>query len=64
MPVTVASVATCGSFLFWDPSTKPEIAVSTGSLDAPTGVRLQSHIFTASKGDYYAISDGLPQNPE
>jgi len=55
---------TCGSFLFWDPATKPEIAVATGSLEAPTGVRLAGHIFTANKGDYYEISDGLPQNPQ
>ena len=54
--------ATCGSFLFWDPVRHPEvIAVAMGALDKPTGVRLHKHIFTADKGDYYDIADGLPQ---
>lgn len=54
--------AICGSFLFWDPLTRDEIAVAMGSLDAPTNGRLESHIFVAFKGDYYDIADGLPQN--
>ena len=54
--------AVCGSFLFWDPVRHPEvIAVAMGALDKPTGVRLHKHIFTADKGDYYEIGDGLPQ---
>lgn len=53
---------TCGSFLFWDPSASGKIAVAMGALDAPTGGRLDKHIFVASKRDYYEISDGLPQN--
>jgi hypothetical protein len=55
----------CGSALFWQPDQHPEhshiISISAGSLDAPTGVRLQKHIFVADKGDYYEIADGLPQ---
>jgi hypothetical protein len=35
-----------------------------GAFDAPTGTRLERHIFTADKGDYYDIADGLPQNPQ
>ena len=35
-----------------------------GCLDRPTGLREQLHIFTAHKGDYYDIADGLPQWPE
>ena len=34
-----------------------------GAFDAPTGTRLGEHIFTADKGDYYEIGDGLPQEP-
>ena len=30
----------------------------------PTGTQLDIHIFTADKGDYYEIADGLPQNPQ
>ena len=55
--------ATCGSFLFWDPPGRASIAVAMGAFDAPTGTALHMHIFVADKGDYYAISDGLPQNP-
>jgi hypothetical protein len=32
-----------------------------GTLDSPTGLRAEKHIFTADKGDYYEIADGLPQ---
>lgn len=53
----------CGSTLFWDSSERPYIAVAAGSLDAPTGIRLTAHIFTDDKGDYYGITDGLPQYP-
>ncbi len=55
--------AKCGSSLFWDPIFKDTIAVATGALDNPSGTRLSLHIFTADKGDYYDIGDGLPQNP-
>ena len=53
---------TCGSFLFWDPLAGDKTAVAMGAFDAPTGTRLALHIFTAEKGDYYDIMDGLPQN--
>ncbi len=50
----------CGSPLFW---VSPEYGtgVMAGSLDKPTGARLTKHIFVADKGDYYDITDGLPQ---
>jgi hypothetical protein len=35
-----------------------------GAFDAPTGTRLEKHIFVADKGDYYDIGDGLPQNAQ
>lgn len=53
--------ATCGSALFWKPVHRPWIAIAMGAFDAPTGTRLGKHIFTADKGDYYDIADGLPQ---
>ncbi len=55
---------TCGSQLFWDPVHHDKIAIAMGAFDAPTGTRLGKHIFTADKGDYYAIADGLPQNAQ
>ena len=54
---------TCGSSLFWRPLHHPRIAVSAGALDQPTGLRTLMHIFCANKGDFYEISDGLPQYP-
>ena len=53
---------TCGSFLFWKDSRDPHISFSLGSLENPTGVTLARHIFTADRGDYYTISDDLPQS--
>lgn len=55
--------AICGSTLFWDPDQGDHdfIAVAMGALETPTGTRLAKHIFVADKGDYYEITDGLPQ---
>ena len=35
-----------------------------GLFDGQTGAKLTHHIFTADKGDYYEITDGLPQNSQ
>jgi len=51
----------CGSFLFWKAHDEEATSFSLGSLDAPTGLALKKHIFTADKGDYYEITDGVPQ---
>lgn len=51
----------CGSFLFWDALEEDTISFSLGSIANPTGLTLEKHIFTADKGDYYEIADGLPQ---
>lgn len=52
----------CGSWLFWEPVSKDWTSVALGAIDGATGVKLERHIFVASKGDYYDIADGLPQN--
>jgi hypothetical protein len=52
---------TCGSFLLWDVPGRSRLAIAMGAFDAPTGTRIEKHIFTAYKGDYYAIADGEPQ---
>ena len=52
----------CGSFLFWAAHDEGTMSFALGALDAPTGLRLEKHIFCASKGDYYDIADGLPQH--
>ena len=53
--------AECGAILFWESATDDSTAISAGSLDLPTGLRLASHIFVDDKSDYYEIDDGLPQ---
>ena len=56
--------ALCGSTLFWDPIDTQKYnwtAVALGSFDTPTQTKIKDHIFTIEKGDYYQISDGLPQ---
>jgi hypothetical protein len=52
----------CGSTLFWDPVFRDWIAIAMGAFDNPTATHLKMHIFTAEKGDYYDIADGLPRN--
>jgi len=53
----------CGSFLFWKHVDEDTISFSMGSLASPTGLKLGRHIFVADKGDYYDITDDLPQKP-
>ena len=50
----------CGAQLFWEVDGSPDLSVEMGAFDGPTGLRLAGHIFTAEKGDYYEIADGLP----
>lgn len=52
----------CGSNLFWEPIGDRSISIMAGSLDTPTGLSAQEHIFTAEAGDYYRITDGLRQH--
>lgn len=47
--------ATCGSFLFWELIGRDNVGIAMGAFDAPTGVHLEHHIFTANKGDYYDL---------
>ena len=54
--------STCGCALFWDPVHKDWIGIAMGAIESPTDTKLRVHIFTADKGDYYDIADGLPQN--
>ncbi|NSX53381.1 GFA family protein [Parasulfitobacter algicola] len=56
--------ARCGSFLFWKLNTATSVSFSLGSLERPTGLTLEKHIYVADKGDYYDITDGLPQHDQ
>lgn len=55
---------TCGSHLFWYQDGSDTISVNLGALDGDPEVRLERHIFVADKGDYYEITDGLPEFKE
>jgi hypothetical protein len=56
----------CGTHLFWKPKLDDYAytAVLMGIFDAPTGLKLSKHAFIGDKGDYYEISDHLPQSNE
>lgn len=51
----------CGGQLFWDVVGRDHVSIFAGTLDGPTGLETSHHIFCADKGDYYEITDGLPQ---
>lgn len=51
----------CGSVMFWADGGET-IGINLGSLDQPTGLRIERHIFVDDKADYYEIdADGLPR---
>lgn len=50
----------CGSLLLWKSNDSDFTSVMAGCLESPTGLTLIGHIYTADKGDYYSIDDGLP----
>jgi hypothetical protein len=54
----------CGSPLFFDPLHLDWIGLMLGAFDTPTHTKLAQHIYVADKGDYYEITDGLPQNQQ
>jgi hypothetical protein len=51
----------CGCSLFFDPPAKDWIGIAMGAFDGATDTHTELHIFVAEKGDYYDISDQLPQ---
>ena len=54
----------CGSSMFYERKGIDKISVSSGSLEIPTSLDRMRHIYVTSKGDYYDISDDLPQFEE
>jgi hypothetical protein len=47
----------CGSAMFWKSNGTDKTSILLGSMDSPTGLTLDRHIFVDDKGDYYAIPD-------
>lgn len=54
----------CGATLFWEQHGTGRIAIAAGSLENAGGLETAGHIFTADKGDYYGLDDGLPQHAQ
>jgi hypothetical protein len=54
----------CGSNLFWEPASGERVSIAAGTLDLPTGLETVVHVFVEDSGDYYTISDGLPQRTD
>ena len=50
----------CGSSLFWDPRGLEIISIAAGSIDPPTGLDTERHVYVSQKTDYYRITDELP----
>ena len=44
----------CGANLFWEPAHGHHISLSAGSLDRPTGLRVQGHIHMEEEADFCA----------
>lgn len=50
----------CGSNLFWKRDDASHTSIMAGTLNGDTGLRIEAHIFTADKGDYYALDADIP----
>jgi hypothetical protein len=51
----------CGSLLFWATKGSQYVSVLPGALENTDGIAVRGHIYVTEKGDYYEITDGLPQ---
>ena len=54
----------CGGNLFWKQAGRDAISVTAGTLDTPTGLSVEQHIFVADKSDYYTIDGDLPMKQQ
>lgn len=55
----------CGSPIYSAKDSTPDmVRVRAGTLNEPLGVRPIAHFYTASKCNWWPISDALPQFPE
>lgn len=46
---------TCGSNLFWKPDHGGHVSIMAGTLDGPTGLRVESNWHGEDRGDYYDL---------
>ena len=54
----------CGGNLFWKLAGRDSLSITAGTLDLPTGIEMEQHIFVADKSDYYSIEDDLPKEQQ
>ncbi len=54
----------CGGNLFWKQAGRDAISITAGTLDTPTHLTVEQHIFVADKSDYYAITDDVPKQQQ
>jgi hypothetical protein len=57
-----AFCAACGANLFWKQAGSGTVSITAGTLDTPTNLAIERHIFVADKSDYYELADDLPKN--
>ena len=51
----------CGSSLFWAPVDDRQISLMAGTLDQPTGLETEMHIYADQCADYHRLPDGAIQ---
>ena len=51
----------CGGNLFWRQMAHDAVSIAAGTLDVPTGLAVEKHIYVADKSDYYALNDDAPK---
>ena len=47
--------AACGSNLFWRETDSPFISIFAGTIDGPTGLKMERQLYVESAGDYYDV---------
>lgn len=50
----------CGANLFWQPAHGRHVSISAGSLNRPTSLHVQEHIFLEQEPDFCSNSAGSP----
>jgi hypothetical protein len=53
----------CGSNLFWRRTGNPYLSVWAGTIDGPTGLKMESQLYAESAGDYYDLPN-VPVIPQ
>ncbi len=55
--------AECGASLFWESPGRESIGIAAGTLEPPTALQVEGHIYVSEAGDYYELpDDGLPRS--